>query len=330
MVFGSIFFLPSTNKLINSPDSISSATLYTENQRYNNMASSEKDYSPQPFTDDYLLWVLKMGVDRNNQSASHENIQLVGVYCKSANDEKTLQQDLYDYCHGDKVAEQNVVKHLPQNNQSKAKVVDCAVEDSANKVAFYIKFITEANAAVAEKLRGLAGSDSVALYTVRGRSAETLAKADSPKGVGEDIDTEDNNNRGDNDDEEETDNDEEMEDDEEMIDDEPPVRIDGRYLMDKIYFKQNVHSGGLGYHFGPGVKTFLDMRAARQEVWKQTEPTPEAFGYRWGPTYMDGVFAALKLENGTDNPQYMSWITKVFADGYKREDVYTLSEDCKD
>ena len=157
MVFGSISFLPSTSKLINSPGSISSATLYAKNQRYHNMASPEEDYSPLPFTDDHLLWVLKMGTAKDN-SASHENIQLVGVYCKSADDEKTLQQDLYDYCHGDKVAEQNVDKHLPQNNQSKAKVIDCDVKDSANNVAFYIKFITEKNAAVAEKLRGLAES----------------------------------------------------------------------------------------------------------------------------------------------------------------------------
>ncbi|KAI4699336.1 hypothetical protein J4E81_005230 [Alternaria sp. BMP 2799] len=290
------------------------------------MASPEKDYSPQPFTDDHLLWVLKMGVDRNNQSASHENIQLVGVYCKSANDEKTLQQDLYDYCHGDKVAEQNVVKHLPQNNQSKAKVVDCAVEDSANRVAFYIKFITEKNAAVAEKLRGLSGSDSVALYTVRGRSIKTSAKADSPKGIGEDIYVESNNNGGDDNNEEEmVDDDEEMSDDEEMVDEEPPIQIDALKLLGSPYLNEIVYTGGIEYYIGTDIKTFLDKKAAILEIRKQTEPTPGEPEYRVGPADAKGVIVAMTAGNGNNYFKNMSWVTKVVASGSKRADDYTLS-----
>ncbi|KAI4649614.1 hypothetical protein J4E93_003934 [Alternaria ventricosa] len=272
------------------------------------------------FTDDHLVWVLKMPVDPADNGASHENIELVGVYSRSANDQKLLRIALQKHCDNDQVAEKWVTQHLQHSSKFTEKNTDLAVMNSKESVHFYIKFIIEENAPVAKTLMNLSEGASATLYTVRTRSGDTLADPDSPmRDDDDDNNAEDKDNGGEGDDEE-------MVDDEETEDDEAKVRKarDGRRIIDGENFYQIVQSGELEYFIGHKVSTFLNVKDAVEEVKKQTIPNSKTHGYRYGPINRFGVNVTGKLA-GDDTFESMSWITKVVASGNERKDDYTLT-----
>jgi len=273
------------------------------------------------FTDDHLVWVLKMLVDPADNGASHEDVELVGVYSRSANDQKLLRIALQKHCGNDQVAEKWVTQHLQHSSKFTEKNTDLEVMNSNGSVRFYIKFIIEENAPVAKTLMELSEGASATLYTVRTRSADMLADPDSPM-----RDDDDNNNDTKDEDDVGEEDEEEMADDEETEDDEAKIRKarDGHRIIDGENFQEIVQSGKREYFIGHEFNTFLNVKDAIEDVKKQTIPNPKTHGYRYGPHNRFGVNVTGKLA-GDHALESMSWVTKVVASGKERKDDYTLT-----
>jgi hypothetical protein len=247
------------------------------------------------FTDDDLVWVQVMRAKPGEGLIDHNYTELLGVYTNSANDRKLLQTSLHRFCGDDETAKKSVNEHLSDPSQYATTDRTYPVKNSHAENTFWIDYTMETNPTVAQKLRNLDGTTSTNLYTVRLRLDGRIPGKDS---------------------------DEDDEEDDQEDEEEARNAQDAYNFLDDSNFKDNVQSGGRIYYFGDEVQTFLKMDEAMKMVRKRTRPKPDS-GDLQEVRSQNGVFIAVSMA-GDSTFKEMYWVTKAFASGEERRDVYDL------